>query len=77
MAKPKMADYKAHKKHKSYLLRDLGDNGVPQSHWVEVIREDGYSFGAMLDHLADAVIEADKKNPRAKTGYTLADLLGE
>lgn len=76
MANIKLEDFKKHSKHKGYFVRDLGDNGCGYGSWVEVVRADGYGFGAMMTHIAEAAIVADKANPAPSTGATLADIFG-
>ena len=71
---PALADFKKHRKYKGYLVRDLGDNNTGFGEWVEVIREDGFGFGAMYASLADQVIEADKAKPAPGTGHKLEDI---
>lgn len=71
-----LSDFKKHSKHRTYLTRDLGDNGTGSGKYVELVRADGYGFGAMLEDTVLARIEADKKNPVPDTGGTLADIFG-
>lgn len=73
----KFSDFKPHKKHKTYLLRDLGKNGTSFGPWVEVVREDGIGLGSMLSHLVDDAIQQDLDNPLPTTGGKLKDILPE
>lgn len=70
----KFEDFKSVKGHKGYVLRDLGDNGTGDGQWVELMRSDGWGFGAMLVGNVEDVITADEKHPRPSTGKNLKDI---
>lgn len=76
MAEMDIKEFRASRKHPGYRTRSLGDNGTGDKtqHWVELMRADGHSFGAMMEHLVDDVIAHDKEHPAPPTGYELKDL---
>lgn len=55
-----------------YLARRLDDSDM-----VEVVRADGYGFGAVPEDYVDRLVARDVANPKPSTGYTLAGVLGE
>lgn len=71
-----LSDFKKHPKHRTYLTRDLGDNGTGSGKYVELLRADGFGFGAMPEESVLARIEADKEKPVPDTGSTLAAIFG-
>lgn len=68
-------DFTASRKHSGYYTRDLGDNGTGDgSKWVEVLRKDGFSIGAVPVTLLDSTIEGFERQKVAETGYSIDDL---
>jgi hypothetical protein len=72
----KQEDFKSVKNHESYFIRDLGDNNTGFGQWVELVRKDGWGFGAMQLEAVVGIIDADEKSPRPETGSTLEAIFG-
>lgn len=70
-----LSDFKELPKHKGYLVRDLGDNRTGYGQWYELMREDGWGFGAMPEEAVEDVVTADEANPRPATGGHLSDFV--